>query len=60
MTFPIFEISLAERMVIYNILDRYPEAMARKLEIKFKLFGISIHPSVSVKGLVADLIGEHP
>ena len=56
MSFPIFRLTSEEVAVIYAILDKHPDAMGYKYEFKKSIF----HWSISVKGLVKDLIGAHP
>ena len=60
MSYPILQLSEVERAVIYTILRRIPGFMTAKWEIKVRIFGITIHPSVSIKGVIADAIGEDP
>ena len=60
MNTPIFPLTEMERAAIYGILKRYPAAFGKRFGFTAKIFGIRVSPSVSVKGVVEDLIGPEP
>lgn len=58
--FPVFPLTTAERVIIYGVLDKYPQYLDYRYELERKVFGIPIHWSVSIAGVVKDLIGARP
>lgn len=58
--FPLFKLRPEEITAIYAILNRYPEVMDKKFELRMKIFGITVHPSARVRGVVENLIGANP
>jgi len=60
MDFPIFKLQPDEVAAIWAILGRYPQYLNKSYELNFSVFGIHIHPSMRVSGLVKDLIGANP
>lgn len=60
MKFPIFNLEPQDLAVLWAIIDRYPVYRDARYEIRFSIFGITFHPSVSVKGLIKDIFGDRP
>lgn len=58
MDIPIFKLDPADRAMIWAILNKYPQYLDKKFELKLKIGPITIHPSVRVRGLITDIIGE--
>ena len=60
MSFPLIKMSSEDRAMIWAIIDKYPSVRDLRYGINVKVFGISIRPSVSVKGIIKDIFGDRP
>jgi hypothetical protein len=60
MQFPIFKLTPGDLALLWALVDKYPQYRDKRYEIRAKIFGITVHPSFSVKGIIKDIFGDRP